>query len=53
MREFGKPGFQLAQLQRDIKWVCTGFLVFVGLGFCTNGLFQCTRIGSTLDHIAQ
>ena len=52
MREFGKPGFRLAQLPRDGKWVYTGFLVFAGLGFCTNGLFQFTRIGLTLNQIA-
>jgi hypothetical protein len=52
MRDFAKPGFRLAQLPRDIKWVYTGFLVFVGLGLCTNGLFQCTRIGLTLNRIA-
>ena len=45
-------GFGLAQLPRDVKWVYTGFLIFVGLGFCTNGLFQFTRIGLTLDRIA-
>ena len=52
MREFGKPGFRLAHLQRDAKWIYTGFLVFVGLGLCTNGLFQLTRIGPTLHRIA-
>jgi len=52
MREFGKPGFRLAYLQRDAKWIYTGFLVFVGLGLCTNGLFQLTRIGPTLHRIA-
>lgn len=51
MREFGRPGFRLAQLQRDAKLVYTGFLLFVALGFCTNGLFQLTRIGPTLHHI--
>jgi hypothetical protein len=52
MREFSKPGFRLAQLSRDAKWVYTIFLIFVGLGFGTNGLFQVTRIGLTLDRIA-
>jgi hypothetical protein len=52
MREFGRPGFRLSQLRRDAKLVYTGFLVFVGLGFCTNGLFQLTRIGPTLHRIA-
>ncbi len=53
MREFGKVGFRLAQLQRDVKWVYTGFLSFVALRFCTNGLFQLTRIGLTLDRIVR
>ncbi|HEY7491522.1 MAG TPA: hypothetical protein VIH59_10495 [Candidatus Tectomicrobia bacterium] len=52
MREFGRAGFRLSQLQRDAKWVYTGFLVFVGLGLCTNGLFQFTRIGPTLHRMA-
>src|SRR5215475_16098382 len=52
MRQFSNPGFRLAQLSREVKWVYTGFLVFVGLGFCTNGLFQLTRIGPTLHRIA-
>jgi len=52
MRQFSNPGFRLAQLSREVKWVYTGFLLFVGLGFCTNGLFQVTRIGLTLDRIA-
>ena len=52
MREFGKSGFRLSQLQRDAKLVYTGFLVFVALGFCTNGLFQLSRIGPTLQRIA-
>jgi hypothetical protein len=52
MREFGRIGFRLSQLQRDAKLVYTGFLVFVALGFCTNGLFQLTRIGPTLSRIA-
>jgi hypothetical protein len=52
MREFSKPGWRLAQLSREVKWVYTGFLLFVGLGLCTNGLFQVTRIGLTLDRIA-
>jgi hypothetical protein len=52
MREFGRSGFRLSQLQRDAKLVYTAFLVFVALGFCTNGLFQLTRVGPTLQHIA-
>ena len=52
MREFAKPGFRLTQLPRNVKWIYTGFLAFVGLGFCTNGLFQFARIGLTLDRIA-
>jgi hypothetical protein len=52
MREFAKPGFRLTQLPRDVKWVYTGCLIFVGLGFGTNGLFQFTRIGLTLNRIA-
>ena len=52
MREFSKPGFRLAQLSREVKWVYTGFLILVGLGFCTNALFQVTRVGFTLDRIA-
>jgi hypothetical protein len=52
MRDFSRPGFQLSQLSRETKWVYTCFLVFVALGFGTNALFQCTRIGPTLHHIA-
>lgn len=52
MREFGRPGFRLSQLQRDAKLVYTGFLAFVALGFATNGLFQLSRIGPTLHRIA-
>jgi hypothetical protein len=52
MRQFSNLGFRLTQLSREVKWVYTGFLIFVGLGFCTNGLFQVTRIGVTLDRIA-
>jgi hypothetical protein len=52
MREFVRAGFRLSQLQRNAKLVYTGFLVFVALGFCTNGLFQLTRIGPTLQRIA-
>jgi hypothetical protein len=52
MREFGRTGFRLSQLHREAKWAYTGFLVFVGLGFCTNALFQLVRIGPTLHRIA-
>jgi hypothetical protein len=52
MREFGRAGFRLSQLQNDAKLVYTGFLVFMGLGFSTLALFQLVRIGPTLHRIA-
>ena len=52
MREFGKSGFRLAQLSNDAKVVYIGFLIFIGLGFTTLGLFQVVRIGPTLHRIA-
>lgn len=52
MRDFASAGFQLSQARRAIKVIYSGFLVFVGLGLCTNGLFQFVHIGPTVHRVA-
>lgn len=52
MQDFARSGYQLRYARREVKLVYTGFLVFMALGFCTNGLFQLVRIGPTVHSIA-
>jgi hypothetical protein len=52
MRDFASVGFQLSRARREMKVIYTGFLVLVGLGLCTNGLFQFIHIGPTVHRVA-